>query len=193
MIHAKYKKKIFEEAIKTSHLTYQIGELEGLRQKSKDISVPEIKSQKVKSLISKLKSALREYRRMTGKGRGIAAIQIGVPLRISVVYENKKLMTIINPRITKKSSALFSYPEICMSANPIIAMVVRPAYLEFEYLNEDGDKQSWNEPDNRIMNRVFQHEIDHMEGIVNIDLVQSKELILNSDPKFLKNAKFEKV
>ncbi len=43
------------------------------------------------------------------------------------------------------------------------------------------------------MNRVFQHEIDHMEGIINIDRCLSKELTLESDPKFYKKTKFEKV
>lgn len=45
-----------------------------------------------------------------------------------------------------------------------------------------------------MLNRVFQHEIDHMNGIINIDKVKSpKELILESDPDFHKNAKFEEV
>lgn len=192
MIKGKFKKQIFEEAAKTSHLTYQIGELDSLREKSQNVDDIEIKSNKVRSIISKLKRTLREYRKLTGKGRGVAAIQIGIPLKIAVVFEDKKLLTIINPKIIKKSKKLLKYPEICMSANPIIAKVSRAQWIEFEYLDEKANKQIWTDHENKIMNRVFQHEIDHMEGIINIDLVDSKQLILNSDSKFFKQAKFEK-
>lgn len=193
MRHLKFKEKVFEEAAIVSHLTYQIGEFSGLREKSLDINISEINSVKIKSVISKLKKTLKEYRRLTGKGRGVAAIQIGIPLRIAVVFEKDKLITIINPRIVRGSKLLLKYPEICMSANPIIAKVRRPSYIEFEYLDENGNMQFWKDHEDKLMNRVFQHELDHMEGIINIDLVESKDLILLSDPKFFREAKFEEV
>lgn len=188
---SKFKKQIFEEAAKISHLTYQIGQLEALREKSKEVKISEIKSANFQSVIRKLKRTLKEYRGLTGKGRGVAAIQIGIPLKIAVVFNQEKILTIINPKITKMSDDRYLYPEICMSANPIIAKVVRPEFIEFEYFDEDGDKHFWRDRD-RILNRVFQHEIDHMEGIINIDLVSSRDLILLSDNNFFKNARFEK-
>src|SRR3989344_7370796 len=157
MRHINFKKKVFEEAALTSNLTYQIGELSSLREKSENVQVSEIKSQKIKSIIGKLKKTLREYRKLTGKGRGVVAIQIGVPLRIAVVFREKNLLTIINPKILKKSQTLLKYPEICMSANPIIAKVIRPSYIEFEYSDENGKTQIWINKD-KLMNRVFQHE-----------------------------------
>lgn len=189
---AKFKTKVFEEAAKISHLTYQIGELDGLRQKSQEVLISEIKSKKIKSVVLKLKKTLKEYRLLTGKGRGIAAIQIGIALKIAAIYLGEEILIIINPKITKKSKNIFMYPEICMSANPIIAKVKRPEFVEFNYLDEDGNKQIWDGKD-KLLNRVFLHEIDHLEGIINIDLVASKDLILNSDPKFFKEAKFQKV
>lgn len=188
---SKFKKQIFEEAAKISHLTYQIGQFPGLREKSKEVQITDIGSSEIKLVISKLKKTLKEYRRLTGKGRGVAAIQIGIPLNIAVVFNKEEILTIINPKITKASDDKYLYPEICMSANPIIARVIRPEFIEFEYLDENGEKQIWNDRD-RLLNRVFQHEIDHMEGTINIDLVESKDLILLSDPKFFKNAKFVK-
>jgi peptide deformylase len=193
MRHIKFKRKVFEEAALVSHLTYQIGESPLLRQKSEDVEVFEIKSKRIQNLISKLKSTLKKYRKLTKKGRGVAAVQIGVSLKIAVVFEENKLMTIINPRILRKSKRLFKYPEICMSANPIIAKVTRPSYIEFEYLDENGIKLEWRDQESKILNRVFQHEIDHMEGIINIDLVDSRDLIMLSDSKFFKNAEFEEV
>lgn len=193
MRHIKFKRTVFEEAALVSDLTYQIGESPLLRQKSEDVEVSEIKSKRIQNLISKLKSTLKKYRKLTEKGRGIAAVQIGVSLKIAVVFEENRIMTIINPRILKKSKTLFKYPEICMSANPIIAKVTRPSYIEFEYLDENGIKQEWRDRENKILNRVFQHEIDHMEGIINIDLVDSKDLIMLSDSKFFENAEFEEI
>lgn len=70
-----------------------------------------------------------------------------------------------------------------MSVNPIIAPVDKPSWIEFEYLDEKG----------KMYNRVFQHEIDHMDGIINIDLVKSKELNFESDPSYYEKARFEEV
>lgn len=193
MIRSKFKRQIFSEAALTSHLIYQIGEIDSLREQSKDVIPADIKSVKIKSIISKLKRTLKEYKKLTGKGRGVAAIQIGQALKIAVIFNGHKILTLINPKIIKKSKELLRYPEICMSANPIIAKVARPSWIEVEYLDENGNKKFWNDNDNKTMNRVLQHEIDHMNGIINIDMVKSEELILNSDPKFFKNARFEKI
>lgn len=118
-------------------------------------------------------------------GKGIAAVQIGIPKKFAVVYTPKKLITIINPKITKVSKTKNRYPEGCMSATPIIVPLIRPAWIEFEYLDEDGKFQIWKGK-NLMLNRVFQHEIDHMEGILNIDKVDPKEYIFKSDGKFEK-------
>ncbi len=176
MIKSKFKKQVFEEAAKVSDLTYQIGQLTGLRKKSKELKLSEIKNLETQQIIKRLKKTLIEYRKLTGKGRGVAAIQIGVPLKIGAVFYQEKILTIINPKITKKSEDRYLYPEICMSANPIIAKVIRPEFIEFEYFNEKGEKQFWEDKD-RLLNRVFQHEIDHMDGILFLSKVENIENI----------------
>ena len=171
-----HKKKVFGQIIETGKFIYQIGETETLRQKSIDVKVSEIKTST------------------------FTAIQIGIQERFAVIYMPKvigRMLIIINPVITKRSTKLLKYPEVCMSANPIIANIVRPSWVEVEYYDEFGKKQYWNRKDStkedKIYNRVFQHEIDHMEGIINIDKVPSKELILQSDPSFYKSASFIEV
>lgn len=131
-------------------------------------------------------------------GRGIAAVQIGIPEAFAVIYTPENLITIINPIIIKKSQALLKYPEICMSAAPVIAPVIRPSWIEFEYYNEKAEKKQWitksDKKQNKILNRVFQHEIDHLNGIINIDLVKTpKDLLLHSNPNFYKTATFKEV
>lgn len=192
-MNSSFKRSIFRDAARVAHLTYQIGELDLLRKESKEVNVNDIQSKKIRIVISKLKKTLLKYKKLTGKGRGIAAIQIGIPLRIAVLYIGDNPVTIINPKIIEKSKTSLLYPEICMSANPVIAKVPRPSWVKILYLDETGDKRIWDNKKDQILNRVFQHEIDHMEGIVNIDLVSSKDLILESDPLYFKNARFEKI
>lgn len=191
----KYKKQVFADAAVVSSFIYQIGEYPALRQPSKEIPINKIKSAEYQAKFKYLKKCLLKYRKLTGRGRGVTAVQVGIPEKFSVIYTPEKVLTIINPRVTKKSKKKYKYPEVCMSANPIIAPTIRPAWIEFDYYDEQGKLQHWDTKDDtevgRMMNRVFQHEIDHMGGIVNIDKCNSKELILESDPKFYDFAKFE--
>jgi len=193
-----FKKKVFRKASKVSDFIYQIGEYPALRQPSKEVPVNKINSPQMQTKIKYLKKCLLRYRKLTGYGRGISAVQIGIPERFSIIYTPEELLVVINPKIKKVSKKLLKYPEICMSANPIIAPTIRPAWVEFDYYDEKGNLKHWKKKDNdkigRIMNRVFLHEFDHFEGIINVDKVKSpKELILESDPKFYDNAGFEEV
>lgn len=195
-----HKKTLHQEIIKTGQFIYQIGDAPFLRMPSKQVPIQDITSPEMKKKIGYLKKCMLFYRRVTGKGRGIAAVQLGIPERFSVIYmpeEKQTLQIIINPHIIRSSEKLLRYPEICMSANPLIAPVVRPAWIEFEYYDENGHKKIWNKKDITkkltMYNRVFQHEIDHMDGIINIDRVSSKELIFESDPAYYTHAKFEEI
>lgn len=192
-MNVQFKRSVFKDAAKVAHLTYQIGETVLLRKKSREIENDEIKSKKIQLIISRLKKTLITFNKLTGRGKGIAAVQIGTPLKIAVVFINNKPVTLINPKILDKSKLLYSYPEMCMSASPVIAKVIRPAWVKVFYFDESGDEKIWDEKQNKIINRVIQHEIDHMEGVINIDLVPSRDLILNSDPLFFKNARFKKI
>lgn len=192
-MNASFKRSVFKKAAKVAHLTYQIGESDLLRKKSESVDIKKIKSPNIQSVIKRLVFTITEFRKLTGKGRGIAAVQIGIPLQIATLYINDQLVTIINPKIIEKSKQMLLYPEVCMSANPILVRVARAEWVKVRYFDGSGNKKIWQIKKNLIVNRVFQHEIDHMEGIINIDLVRSKDLILESDPKFFKNARFEKI
>ncbi|HVT00846.1 MAG TPA: peptide deformylase [Patescibacteria group bacterium] len=195
---AKHKAKILLEAVETGKFIFQIGEYDLIRKPSADVSVDKIKSKEIQKKIKYLKDCLVKFRKITGHGRGVTGVQVGIPERISVFWIEDKFIITINPKITNKSNKLYIYPEMCMSALPVIAPVVRPAWVEVEYYDENGVRQVWNTKDDTqphiMMNRVLQHEIDHMNGIINIDLVKNpNELFLESDPKFYHEAKFEEV
>lgn len=192
----KYKKDFHLKEAKISQFIYQRGEVDFLAKISKEVI--NINSKTTQSKIKYLKECLLKYRKITGLGRGIAAPQVGIPEKIAVIYTPKKLITIINPKVTKYSDKKLKVIEGCMSATPILANVIRPAWIEFEYFDEFGNKKYFKTKAQtklgKILNRVFQHEIDHLEGIINIDRVESsKDLIFLSDPLTIKNILFLEV
>jgi peptide deformylase len=196
--YSNFKKDIYDKAAGVADIIYQVGEFDALRKSSPGIPRNDISSPDMQKKFTYIKYCLTEYRERTGYGRGITGVQVGVPERFSVIYTPEKLIIIVNPSIVRKSDKMLLYPEMCMSMFPVIAPVVRPAWIEFEYLDEQGSKLRWDTKDDsdmgRILNRVFQHEIDHMDGIINTDLVRSpKDLLLDSDPHFYEKASFEKV
>lgn len=195
---AKFKKQAFLKASEVTSFIFQIGEYENLRKPSKEVSTNKITSLEFQKKILYLKKCLLTYRKITGYGRGITAVQVGIPERFSAVYTPEKIFFVINPKITKASNTLLLFPEGCMSASPIIAPTIRPSWIEFDYYDEKGKLKHWNMKDTtalgKMMNRVLQHEIDHMDGIINIDKVKNgKELFIESDPDFYNNAKFKEV
>lgn len=194
----KFKKEIYLKHSETCQFIYQLGEKTVIRQKSKEVSVNEITTELFQQKLKYLKSCLLKYRKITGQGRGIAAIQIGIPERFAVVFRIKNQpLVIINPHITKVSKKLLKFPEGCMSCGPLYAKVTRSSWIEFSYLDESGKKQFWNtkdtDQDGKIYNRIFQHEIDHMDGVVCLDKVAGVDILLESDPTFYQNAEFEEV
>lgn len=207
----RHKKKVCSEIIKTCGFIYQLGESSILREISKEIPVEKIISDEVQKKIKYVKNCLIKFRQITKKGRGISAVQVGILERLIILYvpdqprgdkrqrvevgSKNKFLVVINPKITKESEKLYKHPEMCMSLVPIIANVIRPAWIEFEYFDENGKKQFWQRKDDtkkgKSYNRVLQHEIDHLNGVMMIDKIESKDIIFESDPNWHKNAKYE--
>lgn len=198
---AKYKKGAFKELEKISQFIYQVGESDILRKRAKAIKVGQIKAYTIQEKLTYLKKCLIRFRRITkGKGRGIASVQVGIPDAFFVLYmpsKRKKYQFFINPKVIKTSEEFYRYKESCMSCNGLIAPVIRPTWVEVEYFDEEGEKKAWKEKaetkEGRMYNRVIQHEIDHLHGIINIDRVQSKELAFESGQRDYEKPTFEKV
>lgn len=198
---AKHKKALHHDPVATGHFIYQIGEAAMLRQPSRTVDPTGIATPLFQQKIAYVRKCMLDYRKLThGKGRGIAAVQVGIPETFFVVFmpeRKEKVQVFINPVIEEKSAILFRYPEMCMSCNNLIAPVVRPSWITFTYLDAAGQTHEWTRKDTtkqgRMYNRVFQHEIDHLHGIINIDMVSSKELTFLSDKSFYAKARFEKI
>ena len=107
-------------------------------------------------------------------GIGLAAIQVGVPLRQIVIdiakeNEDKKPLFLANPEIIWSSEKRNDYEEGCLSIPDFYEMVERPAEVQVRYFDRDGEAQEIQA--NGIIATVLQHEIDHLNGVLFIDYI----------------------
>tara|TARA_Y100000992_G_C21224145_1_gene472039 strand:- start:490 stop:1008 length:519 start_codon:yes stop_codon:yes gene_type:complete len=122
-------------------------------------------------------------------GIGLAAIQIGIPLRIIVMdlswhKGEKKPMYFVNPVIKEKDKEKSIYEEGCLSVPNQFAEIERPKNCEVEYLSYEG-KQKLLKAEG-LLATCIQHEMDHLEGVLFIDYLSKlkKSMIIK---KLLKN------
>lgn len=134
-----------------------------LRTKTRTVSL-----KKGITIANRLKKTLKKYRKLTGAGRGLAAPQIGESVAVSVTYTDNKFQTFINPKIVKSSKKMNLYREQCMSIGILSADVKRPEQITLRWMDEKGGKHE--EDFSGFMARLLQHEYDHLQGVVNIDI-----------------------
>ncbi len=97
---------------------------------------------------------------------GLAAIQVGIPLRLSVIKLGNKYIHIINPEIIYRSGETSEEWEGCMSVgvgdDQLFSKVSRDIKITVKYLTKDN--KSITRQCNGFLAHIFQHEIDHMDG-----------------------------
>ena len=101
------------------------------------------------------------------EGVGLSANQIGISERVFVMVlhvETEEIITCFNPRIIKKYNDDVWFEEGCLSFPDEIINVNRPNRIVVKY--EDEDKKEHKIKLDGFAARVFQHEFDHLEGIV---------------------------
>ncbi|EJF89499.1 peptide deformylase [Bartonella vinsonii subsp. arupensis OK-94-513] len=130
------------------------------------------------------------------KGVGLAAIQIGIPLRMLVIDvsgndDAKNPLVIINPEILWLSDERSIYKEGCLSIPEYYAEVERPKRLCVRYQNREG-KQTEIEADN-LLATCLQHEIDHLNGCLFIDHISKlkRDMVIRKFKKLAKEKKTE--
>tara|TARA_B100002052_G_C15655886_1_gene494992 strand:- start:244 stop:690 length:447 start_codon:yes stop_codon:yes gene_type:complete len=99
-------------------------------------------------------------------GVGLAANQIGMEVRAFAMVrdlENNEIVVCFNPKIVKKYNEVVNFEEGCLSFPDKIVRVDRPDRIVVQY--EDKDKKIHKIKLNGFAARVFQHELDHLEGI----------------------------
>ena len=104
-------------------------------------------------------------------GVGLAAPQIGVPLRIFVVdisvgREASSLLVVVNPQIVEREGMQLE-EEGCLSVPGFNATVVRPSRVVIKGLDRTGTEQQHE--GSGLLARAFQHEMDHLDGMLFVD------------------------
>jgi peptide deformylase len=104
-------------------------------------------------------------------GIGLAAPQIGVPLRVIVidlsVGEDKgQLITLVNPEFVEKEGEQ-RHEEGCLSVPGYAGSPVRPARVTVRGLDLDGKEKIYDATE--LLARAFCHEIDHIDGLLFVD------------------------
>jgi len=138
-------------------------------------------------------------RTLAGKGVGLAAPQIAVPLRLFVIEDPVERVNalaveernqrermafpfeaVINPTWRATSPEMVIFPEGCLSIPGLLADVPRYRSIEVDGWTQDGSQKIW-----RLTGwpaRIFQHEIDHLDGRLFVDCMLPRTLTSLEDP-----------
>ena len=129
-----------------------------LREKAKPVKAI---NDSILRLLDNLRDTLHEY-----EGVGLAAPQIGVSKREIVVDNGEEYYELINPEIIREEG-LDTAIEGCLSIPQLTGKVKRAARVTVKGLNREGEELSI-EADG-LLARAFQHEIDHLDGVLFVD------------------------
>ena len=163
-----------------------------LRKKSVDASLPLSKEYKniIKQIIQELTySQIEEYEKKYDlrPGMGLAFPQLGINERIIVIvheYEdgNFKNYVVVNPKITSYSDEMIAAEagEGCLSVNrDVEGHILRNARVTIEGYDEDGKKVKYRAREE--LSIAFQHEIDHLNGILFYDRIDKNKQFYTED------------
>jgi len=108
-------------------------------------------------------------------GAGLSANQIGVVKRVFVFDNEGEIEACINPRIISRSEDTMQEAEGCLSLPGVFIPVERNQSIEVEYMNIEGEKVQVNAEGWTA--RVFQHEIDHLDGVLILDRTERERRV----------------
>ncbi|WP_408022630.1 peptide deformylase [Streptobacillus canis] len=137
------------------------------------------KSEEVTEFNDELRATLDEMveTMRLAKGIGLAANQVGIDKRFFVLEIEDEVFKVVNPEIVKFGEEIVEFEEGCLSIPGIYKKVLRPETIFVRYQDENGNVIERELSD--IESRAFQHEFDHLDGILFIDKISpmSRNLI----------------
>ena len=138
-----------------------------LREKAKKVT-------RIDASIQRLLDDLTETM-LDAPGAGLAANQIGVPLRVCVVKgDDKQIWGLVNPEVVKKEGVQVGY-EGCLSYPGWVGEVARYETVVVKGRNRRGKEVRIKS--SGFTARAFQHELDHLEGVLFIDRLTSLDTL----------------
>lgn len=147
-----------------------------LRQKTKPVDLSALTKTELRALINDMRTAMRK-----AEGIGLSANQIGLSSRFFVaeVLDSKKgsnkFYAVFNPEIVKQGGELVELEEGCLSVPGKYGRVPRYERVTLSGTDQNGRAlkiKAWG-----LLAHVFQHEVDHLNGILFLDKAKSVEEI----------------
>jgi peptide deformylase len=145
-----------------------------LRRRARDVSADELASPKIQRLIDDLIETMH-----AAGGAGLAANQVGETVRIAAIevdnnprYPYKPpipLTVIVNPTIEPVDDEIVQINEGCLSVPDLRGTVPRHVTIRVRYLDRDGEPH--DEIRRGLTAGTFQHEVDHLDGVLFVDRV----------------------
>jgi peptide deformylase len=144
---------------------------------------------KLKTLVEEMFESM-----YAAQGIGLAAPQIGLSQRLTVIDVSFKKdpearIALINPEIIEREGEQYE-EEGCLSLPEIREKVKRAAKVKVRAQDTDGE---WFEVEGEeLLSRAFQHEIDHLDGVLFIDRLSrlKKDLLVRKIKKLIKNGEW---
>ena len=126
----------------------------------------------VQRVDAKLKALLDDMAETMYKsnGIGLAAPQIGKAIRVVVIDVGEGLIEMINPLITHREGKVID-SEGCLSVPNIFGDVERAEKVTVEFTNRFGKRKKLKAE--QLLARCIQHELDHLDGVLFIDIAKS--------------------
>jgi peptide deformylase len=157
-----------------------------LRGPARDVTPAELAEPRMKELIAAMKETMRR-----APGVGLAAPQVGLDLRLAVIEdvpsadddltreeraarerESVPFQVIVNPVLVAEDDTPIRHFEGCLSLSGFVAVVARAHAVRVECLDETGTPRTIRA--SGWYARILQHEIDHLNGIVYIDRMETR-------------------
>jgi peptide deformylase len=166
------------------------------------IVAPDPRLKQVAKPVDKVDAEVREFMRdlletmYHAPGIGLAAPQVGRLSRIIVAdiaksEDTRAPLMMANPEIVAVSDDDSAYEEGCLSLPDHYADVVRPAWAEIAYLDENGASRKIRAEG--LLATCLQHEIDHLDGILFVDHISAlrRNMILRKLLKAKKSGRYD--
>jgi peptide deformylase len=127
-------------------------------------------------------------------GIGLAAPQVGVPLRVVVVdlsvgRDRAQLITLVNPEFVQREGTQLE-EEGCLSVPGFNATVLRPSRVVIQGLDREENRQTFE--GTGLLARAFQHEMDHLDGRLFVDRLRGikRDVIVRKIQKLQRTGKW---
>lgn len=156
-----------------------------LREVARELTRSEIRSKATRELVRDMIDTMHHE-----QGIGIAAPQIGVSVQAAIIeideesvrypgMEAFQMGVFFNPKVSVLDSVEQGFWEGCLSVPGLRGYVERPRAVQIDYLDIDARKHSITV--DGFLATVFQHELDHLQGVLYVDRIRDMTKLATID------------